>query len=179
MTNSTARSGAFTPPSPPSTGEVEAWLASAHSSPAVVHREWSSAARLALIPLGRLFEAVRIAAAGAHHVFASHDPSVVSRRLARHLQGGPVVHDPEGGRYYALVPPGTAANWRAPAAQCLGEGTYLGVPRPDLTELDEGTLASYWAVPMIGPGKLCDPTDVLALVMVGGCLADDDNEAAS
>ncbi|WP_328876261.1 hypothetical protein OHT76_42795 [Streptomyces sp. NBC_00287] len=179
MTNHRALGGAWTAASPSPTGTVQEWLASAHPSPAAPHREWSSAARLALIPLGRLFDAVRIPAAVAHHAFASHDVSVVARRLARHMQGGPVIHDPDGRRYYALVPPGTAKEWRAPAAQCLGEGTYLGVPRPDLTELDQGTLFSYWAVPVSRPGKLCQVSDVLTVAMVGGVLADEDGEEAS
>nr|WP_222108865.1 hypothetical protein [Streptomyces cupreus] len=129
--------------------------------------------------MGRHFDAVRIPAAIAHLAFASHDQAVVARRLARHMHGGPVIHDPESRRYYALVPPGTAEEWRAPAAQCLGEGTYLGVPRPDLTELDQGTLCSYWAVPVSRPGKLCQVSDVLMLAMVGRCLADEDGEALS
>ncbi|WAZ26803.1 hypothetical protein STRCI_008448 [Streptomyces cinnabarinus] len=140
---------------------------------------WDGEARLALIPLGRLFDAVRISVAVAHHAFASNDVPVVARRLARHVRDGPVIHDPAGSRYYALVPPGTTEDWRAPAAECLGEGTYLGVPRPDLTELDQGTGCSYWAVPMSRPGKLCRVSDVLTVAMVGGALADEEPEAAS
>ncbi|WAZ18996.1 hypothetical protein STRCI_008666 [Streptomyces cinnabarinus] len=179
MTNSTARSEALAPSSPPTTSGVEAWLASAHPSPATPYGEWDGEARLALIPLGRRFDAVRIPAAVAHHAFASHDLPVVARRMARHLCGGPVIHDPAGSRYYALVPPGTAPHWRAPAAQCLGEGTYLGVPRPDLTEPDQGTLCSYWTVPVPRPGKLCQVPDVLTLAMAGGALADQDEGEAT
>lgn len=180
MTNSTAPGETFAASSLPPTNAVQAWLASAHPSPASVHREWDSEARLALIPLGRLFDAVRIPATVAQLAFHSDSWAVVNVRLAGHLRGGPVILDPERRRFYALVPPGTAAWWRAPAAECLGDGTYLGVPHPALTELDECTLASYWAVPMTRPGILCDATDVLALVMVGGCLtAEDDSEAAS
>ncbi|MBC2902506.1 hypothetical protein [Streptomyces cupreus] len=179
MTNSTAPNGTFTPGSPPPAHAIEAWLASAHASPAAVRRGWDTTARLALVPLGRLFDAVRVPAAVAHQAFASHDQSVVARRLARHLHGGPVIHDPAGRRYYALVPPGTSQEWRAPAVQCLGEGTYLGVPRPELTELDQGTLCSYWAVPVTRPGKLCQVSDVLTVAMAGGLLADEDGEAVS
>ncbi len=179
MTNSTVPNAALTPESPPRAHVVEAWLASAHASPAAVRRNWDSPARLALVPLGRLFDAVRVPAAIAHHAFASHDQAVVTRKLARHMRGGPVIHDPAGRRYYALVPPGTAREWQAPAAQCLGEGTYLGVPRPDLTEPDQGTLCSYWAVPVIRPGKLCQVSDVLTVVMVGGCLTEEDGETGS
>ncbi|MFE6362994.1 hypothetical protein ACFVP3_23720 [Streptomyces sp. NPDC057806] len=144
-----------------------------------MHREWDSEARLALIPLGRLFDAVRIPEAVAHHAFTTHDQAVVARQLARYMHGGPVIHDPAGRRYYALVPPGTADEWRAPAAACLGEGTYLGVPRPDLTELGQGTLCSYWAVPVNLPGKLCRVSGVLTVAMAGAVAADEDDEAAS
>ncbi|MCM1972350.1 hypothetical protein [Streptomyces sp. G1] len=139
---------------------------------------WNSEARLALIPLGRIFDAVRIPAETARLAFASHDQAAVERRMARHLRGGPVIHDPEGHRYYALVPPGTAQQWTAPAAECLGEDTYLGVPHPHLTAPDQVTRHSYWAVPVSLPGRLCDVTDVLTLATVGGCLADEDDEAA-
>lgn len=156
---------------------VPVWLASAHSAPAVVHREWGGDAGLALIPLGRRFEAVRIPESVARHALDSGDQPGVTSGLARHLQGGPVIHDPGGQRYYALVPTGTALWWRAPAAKCLGEGTYLGVPRADLIEGDERTRCSYWAVPMAQPGELCRADDVLSLVMVGACLAEGDGIA--
>ncbi|MFI9772083.1 hypothetical protein ACIHJG_35260 [Streptomyces sp. NPDC052415] len=154
-------------------------MASAHPSPATPYAEWDSETRLALLPLGRIFDAVRIPVAVAHRAFAGHDVSVVCRRMARHLHGGPVIHDPEGRRYYALVPPGTARDWQAPAAQCLGEGTYLGVPHPTLTELAPGTRLLYWAVPMARPGKLCQMSDVLTVAMVGGALPHESDVAGS
>ncbi|MDT9695378.1 hypothetical protein [Streptomyces sp. P17] len=145
-----------------------------------MHREWDSEARLALIPLGRLFDAVRIAERLVHSVAGVSDPTAVNAWLGWSFNGRPVIHDPAGRRYYALVPPGTAPDWRAPAAACLGDGTYLGVPRTDLTELDEHASGSYWAVPMTRPGWLCSTSEVLTFVMVAGCLIDeDDSEAGS
>ncbi|MGW5637914.1 hypothetical protein [Streptomyces sp. NPDC003832] len=126
-----------------------------------------------------MFDAVRTPATAVQLALNSTSSAVAHARLADHLCGGPVILDPERRRYYALVPPGTAAWWRAPGAACLGEDTYLGVPHPTLAEPDKQTLASYWAVPMPLPGRLCDVTDVLALVMVGSCLADDTSEAVS
>ncbi|MEV5314026.1 hypothetical protein [Streptomyces sp. NPDC052610] len=93
-------------------------------------------------------------------------------RLARRLRGGPVIHDPGFGRYYALVPPGTAQLWLAPPAECLGEGTYLGVPRADRTEPHEPT-PSYWAVPVHRPRRLCSAADVHALVAAGATVEDE------
>ncbi|MEU6918405.1 hypothetical protein [Streptomyces olindensis] len=159
---------------PPPRASVEGWLASAHPSPDTARSEWGSAARLALIPLGSLFEAVRLPEQIVHCAAGSDESSVLSERLAQHLGGGPVIHAPAFRRYYALVPPGTAQAWLAPVAECLGEGTYLGVPRADRTERDERRQTSYWMVPMVRPGRLCRPGDVLALVMQGDSATDED-----
>ncbi|MFD5741299.1 hypothetical protein ACFXJM_08275 [Streptomyces massasporeus] len=111
-------------------------------------REWGGVAALALIPLGWRFEAVRISQAVVQRAVGSGTPPVARARLAHRLDGGPVIHDPGFCRYYALVPPGTAKTWCTPVAECLGEGTYLGVPRVDRIGLDAHTRVSYWAVPM-------------------------------
>lgn len=160
--------------SPSPRGSVEGWLASAHPSPDTARSEWGSAARLALIPLGSLFEAVRLPEEIVHRAAGSDESSVLSERLAQYLGGGSVIHDPGFRRYYALVPPGTAQAWLAPVAECLGEGTYLGVPRADRTERDERTQASYWMVPMVRPGRLCRSGNVLALVMQGDSATHED-----
>ncbi|WP_234310763.1 MULTISPECIES: hypothetical protein [unclassified Streptomyces] len=162
------------PASGPGRGTAERWLAYAHPSPDTALGEWNSAANLALIPLGRFFEAVRLPEPIVHGAVAAADPYTVSDRLGRCLGGGPVIHDPGFRRYYALVPPGTARTWREPAVECLGDGTYLGVPRSDRTEYDEQTQASYWPVPMTRPGRLSSAVDVLALVMAGRCLEGED-----
>ncbi|MGW0368577.1 hypothetical protein ACWDZW_06570 [Streptomyces coeruleorubidus] len=109
-----------------------------------------------------------------HRAFSGYDSSTMSDQLTLRLGDGPVIHDPRFRRYYALVPHGTAKAWGTPAAECLGEGTYLGVPRADHTELDVHTQASYGVLPMPRPGHLCRPADVLALVMAGGCVDDED-----
>jgi hypothetical protein len=127
-----------------------------------------------MIPLGHSFDAVRIPANVVHAATGSTDPSVVEVRLAQYLDNGPVIHDPAFARYYALVPPGTADEWPSPVVECLGEGTYLGVPRVDRIDLDEETRASYWSVVIPRVGVLCEAADVVALVMAGGCLSDDE-----
>jgi hypothetical protein len=164
----------LSPAGGPGRGTAERWLASAHPSPDAAVGEWNSAARLAVIPLGRVFEAVRLAESIVHRAIAVADPYTVSCRLRRCLGGGPVIHDPGFRRYYALVPPGTAGTWREPAAECLGDGTYLGVPRSDRVEFDERTRVSYWAVRVTRPERLCAAVDVRALVMAGRCLESED-----
>ncbi|WP_328871240.1 hypothetical protein OHT76_14565 [Streptomyces sp. NBC_00287] len=173
MTNHRALGEACTAASPPPNETVQEWLAYAHPK---VHQEWSSTAGLALIPLGRLFDAVRLSEHLVRSVAGVSGPATVNDWLGRSLNSGPVIHDPSGHRYYALVPSGTAPDWRVPAAACLGEGTYLGVPRTDLTEWEEHAWCSYWAVPLTRPGRLCRTTDVLALVMAGHDPADDDGD---
>lgn len=163
------------PSSPLRRGRVEDWLASAHPSPSQVHEEWSSPAQLALIPLGRRFDAVRIPGEVVHAVVESDEPSIVGTWLAECL-GGPVIHDPGFRRYYALVPPSTVQLWTARAAECLGGDAFLGVPRTDHTELNKETLASYWLVPVARPGHLCETSRVLQLVILGGCLVDGEDD---
>ncbi|MFD5740617.1 hypothetical protein ACFXJM_25825 [Streptomyces massasporeus] len=111
--------GDFCPPPARRTGwgTAEWWLAAAHPSPDTVNREWSSAARLAVIPRGRVFEAVRVPDRIVHRALASLDPYTVNDRLDRGLGGGPVIHDPGFRRCYALVPPGTARTWPEPAIE--------------------------------------------------------------
>lgn len=154
------------PPSSLQRGTAEDWMASAHPSPGVVRDEWSSTAKLALIPFGQSFEAIRIPEHLVHAAVMSDEPPAVSARLAQHLRG-PVIHDPGFRRYYALVPVGTSPEWPASDAECLSTGAYLGVPRTDRTETDEHTRASYWSVSMARPGHLCRAEDVLALVIAG------------
>ncbi|MER7405740.1 hypothetical protein ABT373_25445 [Streptomyces sp. NPDC000070] len=163
---------------PPSWGTISGWLISGHPSPSTARKEWDSAAGLAMIPLGHAFDAVRIPAGIVHAATGSTDPSVVEARLAQYLDDGPVIHDPGFARYYALVPPGTADEWPSPVVECLGEGTYLGVPRVDRIDLDEEAPASYWSVVIPRPGVLCKAADVVALVMAGGCRSvDEDDES--
>ncbi|MCL7425398.1 hypothetical protein [Streptomyces sp. YS415] len=145
-----------------------------------MRREWDSDTRLALIPLGKLFDAVRISESLVHSAAEVSEPSTVNVWLGWRFNGRPVIHDPAGRRYYALVPPGSAHGWGAPAAPCLGDGTYLGVPRVDLAEVEEHAEGSYWAVPVTRPGWLCKTADVLTFAMVAGGLSrKDDSEAKS
>lgn len=161
------------PTGPATCGTVSEWLASAHPSPSAVRNEWSSTAQVALIPLGRTFDAVRLPDTIVHAAAESDEPCTIGACLAEYVCG-PVIHDPGGRRYYALVPPGTAPEWTAQDTKCLSQGTYLGVPRSDHTELNERTQGSYWSVPMTRPGHLCNPLNVLALVTIGRCFADKD-----
>ncbi|GCB49490.1 DUF6415 family natural product biosynthesis protein [Streptomyces sp. NL15-2K] len=127
-----------------------------------------------MIPLGHTFDAVRLPERIVHAGAGTDDPDIVRAYLAQYLNG-PVIHDLGFARYYALVPPGSAKQWRAKVVECLGEGTYLGVPRTDRTEQ---TRASYWVVPPARPGGLCRAGDALAVVIAGNYLADDEDDGS-
>lgn len=151
-------------------GPAGEWLASAAPDPERVRGEWHGTAGLALIPLGRVCDAVRVPERIVHLVTGSADATVVSERLATHLPGGAVIRDAMYGHYYCLVPPGTSDSWACPAAECLGDSAYLGMPPTDRsvpTRYD-----SYWIRPLTRPGDLCSARDVLSLVVMGACLAD-------
>lgn len=152
---------------------VEHWLLSAHGAPEQARREWT-ASGVALLPLGTLFAAVRLPARVVHAATGRTEHAEVDQALAEALDGGPVICDPDGRRYYALVPASTPARWReaargwtGPGVECLGRGTYLGVPRPQAEEFAPERWASYWSVPMASLGELCAPELVAHLVLAG------------
>ncbi|MFE7134293.1 hypothetical protein ACFVIM_25885 [Streptomyces sp. NPDC057638] len=135
------------------------WLASAHDHPTAVWDAWCEGP--AILPLGRLFDAIRISAATVHAAADATAHGEVAAVLAR--LRGPVVRDPWQDRYYALVPPQTTETWPTGYARCLGRGAWLGVPVPGL-DTRHGLI---WRVPMPWPGVLCHPRDVADLVQAG------------
>jgi hypothetical protein len=152
---------------------AEEWLLSGHSAPGLARAEWR-ACGLVLLPLGTLFSAVRIPGRVVQAVAASTDPLDVDQVLDEALDGGPVVCDVHGPRYYALVPASVPRTWRAAAdewrvdgVECLGRGTYLGVPRPDAVDFPVRGLSSYWSVPMTTAARLCRPLSVARLIAAG------------
>ncbi|MGA5076270.1 hypothetical protein ACPC37_01385 [Streptomyces griseoincarnatus] len=154
---------------------AEQWLSAAHiTSPAQARRDWR-ATGTTLLHLGALFSVVRIPLRLALAPIGYGSPSrEADEFLSFALEDGPVICDPAGRRYYALVPasmPTTwhvaAAEWREDEIACLGRGMYLGVPRLDRTTLQPGKLDSYWSVPMPSAGALCAPLAVARLIAAG------------
>jgi hypothetical protein len=150
---------------------VEQWLLSTVSDVGMTRLEWEQH-HVAMLPLGTLFSAVRIPGRLVQAVAASTDPEDIDPVLEETLEG-PVICDPHGPRYYALVPASMPRTWRAAAddwrvadVDALGRGTYLGVPRLDAVVLCPGA-ASYWSVQMSGPGALCAPLVVARLIAAG------------
>lgn len=143
------------------------WLAGSDGRPEKVHAAWRKEG-VALLAIGGRFDVVRLpeplvqAAVGTVGLGHSHTDFALGERL-----DGPVIHDGHGRNYYPLVPPGTVHEWRSPApgVECLGRGTHVGIPAPDLFAYDP-THPVYWAA--VGPmSGYCDPSSVALLVRVG------------
>ncbi|QFQ98578.1 hypothetical protein F9278_23150 [Streptomyces phaeolivaceus] len=154
---------------------TEHWLLATHPTPEQARREWSEPGKVALLPLGTLFSAVRLPGRLVLAVAGGKAPSRdVDALLDEVLEGGPVICDVQGPRYYALVPGSTPEKfrqaleeWRPLGVDCLGRGTYLGVPRVDAVEFDPQACASYWSVPMSSAATLCTPLNVARLIAAG------------
>ncbi|PKV86277.1 DUF6415 family natural product biosynthesis protein [Streptomyces sp. TLI_146] len=134
------------------------WLASAHPTPQAAHREWRTAG-IALIPTGRVFDALRLPAAIVHRAVGSAVPELVRARLG----DGAVIHDAyEPGRwYYALVRPGACAQHDA---YRLDGGTWLGVPEAGRTTRP----GAYWIRPPRHREDFCPEDDITELIRRGG-----------
>jgi len=124
-----------------------------------------------MLPLGTLFSAIRLPARLVTAITGRLTLAETDAFLADALDGGPVICDPRGPRYYALVPASVPRTWRDAAhewrdadADVLGRDTLLGVPRLDVTELNPVEHASYWSVPMESMGMLCAPLKVARLI---------------
>ncbi|QCX75077.1 hypothetical protein C9F11_06885 [Streptomyces sp. YIM 121038] len=131
-------------------------LAEADPNPGTVWAAWARYG-VALLPLGRRFDALRVPAEQVHHTVGSDDVDTVATVLRAWLDG-PVIRDfrSSHGPYYVLIAPG--ADWDGPAER-LTTGTYLGVPRPG-----HATTLSRWVVLPPHPGALCDTRHLRTLL---------------
>lgn len=149
---------------------ARSWLLLSTAGVDDARHDWRSR-RIALMKCGTLFCAARIDADIVHAAAGTADLAKVIPFLGLTLIGGPAWMDQSGRRYYVLMPPSVATHreWRdrryAPGAECLGDGSYVGVPDPRWTTPYEGS--SFWVVPMKGPGDLCDAEAVRQLVERG------------
>ncbi|MEU9375263.1 hypothetical protein AB0D94_16010 [Streptomyces sp. NPDC048255] len=143
------------------------WLVGSHDQPEQVRTEWRERG-IALLPIGRTFDAVRLPERLVFAALCTEGRSYAHTDFGlEESLGGPVVHDGHGRNYYAIVPAGTVREWRscAPGVECLGSGTYFGVPAVDVLGYDV-THPVYWAT--LGAGsRFCEPASVALLVRVG------------
>ncbi|WP_405710147.1 MULTISPECIES: hypothetical protein [unclassified Streptomyces] len=140
------------------------WLLSAAPDMNEARDQWARTG-IALLRCGGVFTAVRIQADIVQAAAGTEEPDLVDAFLGEALQGGPVFIDMSSRRYYVLVPVSTPAGRWVPGVESLGSGSFLGVPRPQRTELEESR--SYWCVPMDGPGTLCSLDAVWKLIAYG------------
>ncbi|MFF4040565.1 hypothetical protein [Streptomyces sp. NPDC001816] len=155
-------------------------LATKHWLLSTLHPEGRDRARMewqeqgvALLPLGTLFSAVRLPGVLVQALAASTDPEDIDAFLEEALKGGPVICDPSGLRYYALVPASVPRTykeaidkeWRPNDVDVLGRDSYLGVPPVDAVEHRPHT--SYWSVPMPSAAELCGALTVARVIAAG------------
>ncbi|MET9142465.1 hypothetical protein [Streptomyces sp. NPDC004042] len=152
---------------------TEHWLLSTRPDVQQARLEWREHGA-ALLPLGTLFSAVRIPATLVQTLAGTTVLPEIDAYLAEALHGDPVICDPRWGTYYALVPAsmpatwrGTVDDWRSQDVECLGRGTYLGVPPLSATSFRGVGAGSYWSVPMASPAELCAPLTVARLIAAG------------
>lgn len=131
------------------------WLASADPDPGRAQL-WMSQTRIVMLPLGSLFDAVRV-------------PTAVGEVVVEAGIEGPVVRDPRGSADYFLVPPGTSATWVTPDGvtdvTCLGTATWLTVPSLPVT----APPGAHWIQAPDGSGLLVAPERLAdALARAGG-----------
>ncbi|MFI6011416.1 hypothetical protein ACIBAG_21795 [Streptomyces sp. NPDC051243] len=143
---------------------ISEWLAQANPAPQQAFTEWTDQG-VALLPLGKLFAAIRIPGDLVYAAVGGEESEQVADILRMWLRG-PVIHDHRsmGPTYYALIQWHAGLVWDyGEVAPCLHGDTYLGVPRIDRRE-PPGT---YWAVPPRFEGNLCRPQAVRELIDAG------------
>ncbi|MEV5982869.1 hypothetical protein [Streptomyces sp. NPDC052114] len=146
---------------------VTEWFARTLDVPEQARREWSDTG-VALLPLGRRFDAVRLRDVLVHAAVGATDPDETAARLAQFLRG-PVIHDNRtmGGIYYALIRPIERKAWRyQDIAPRLGTDTHLGVPKLTRT----GPPGTHWVVLPRFEGDLCEPSAVEGLITAGSAV---------
>ncbi|MFE7409487.1 hypothetical protein [Streptomyces laurentii] len=142
------------------------WLLSAAANPRVARAEWERY-DIAVLACGGVLSAVRVPGELVWAAAGTEDHAEADVFLTDWLDGGAVVMDRRASFYYFLVPALMGRLWKPKGmrgVECLGPGSYLGVPLIDHT-VPEGR--AYWAVEMDSPGALCWPDEVAALLQRG------------
>ena len=143
------------------------WLLGATESRDRSRMEWQEHG-VTVLKTGVVFSAIRMSARLVHAAAGTSDIDAVDSYLMRGLVGGPVIHDPDRCRYYALVPTDDGRLWEVTRdLEPLGRGAYVGVPRPGLTAAEARPGSPYWSVSVEAAGVLCVPSVVAALVEIG------------
>ncbi|MFE3020869.1 ATP-binding protein [Streptomyces sp. NPDC059256] len=155
------------------------WILAAGPSEPQASREWQEVGAAWLRP-GELFGAITVPADLVHAAIGLAEPPKCAAPLAELLEGGPVFFTQAGfGRgpsYTALVPAAAGMRWAMVGTMAHPHRALLHVPAPDVQEhRDEGP---WWVVPPSGPGVLCPPHRLTALVTVGQNVLSGSHDAA-
>ncbi|MFC5072934.1 hypothetical protein ACFPN0_15385 [Kitasatospora cinereorecta] len=144
------------------------WLLPAAPVLEDANADWKNKGSAWLRP-GILFGAVILPASLVHAALGLDDPVTCAAPLAEGLEGGPVFCTPKGfgreGSYVALVPASASLAWDVPGSVSHPCRALLQVPAPDVIEPQED--GPWWVVPLDGPGLLCPPDRLAALVNLG------------
>ncbi|MCX5409878.1 hypothetical protein OHA37_39305 [Streptomyces sp. NBC_00335] len=108
------------------------WAARSHLHPAQVWREWDDVLGVALLPAGRLWDAVAL---------PYRQLQAVAQDLAPYglLEDSAILADLAVDRCYLFTPVGTAARWDVPGTTALGEGWWLVASKPGGRQRRTGT----------------------------------------
>ncbi|MFJ2205917.1 hypothetical protein [Streptomyces microflavus] len=150
------------------------WLLGAAPSRHEAWASWEETGTAWLRP-GVLFGAILVRAGVMHAALGESSPMECATALDVRLCGGPVFYGEEGfgaeGCYTALVPASVAMQWAVRGSIPHHRQALLEVPAPEIVR-PERTL-SWWVVPLDGPGTLCEPGMLAALVAQGQAVLDD------
>lgn len=108
------------------------WAARCHLDPAQVWREWDDVLGVALLPAGRLWDAVAM---------PYQRMQAIARDLAPYglLDESAILADLAVGRCYLFTPVGTAAVWDVPGTTALGDSWWLVASKPGGHQRRTGT----------------------------------------
>jgi hypothetical protein len=135
--------------STPTIDAAREWLATADTDADHAYRWWAAHRDgIAILPLGRAFDAVEVPAALEHQIL--DDPAI----------DGPIIKDDGIGILFVLVPPHTDMTWDASVALCRGDLHYLPIPDPER----RGPLGVHWLRPPDGSGRLTNPARLAAVL---------------
>ncbi|MFJ3439254.1 hypothetical protein ACIPMU_37750 [Streptomyces cyaneofuscatus] len=150
------------------------WLLGAAPSLEEARVGWEESGSAWLRP-GALFGAVVIRASVVHAALGAGSPIECAPLVD---VGGPAFYSDEGfgreGAYTALVPASVALVWAVNGSIPHHRRALLQVPAPEAVR-PERAGRPWWVVPLDGPGLLCDP-DLLAALVKRGTVTPGDAE---
>ncbi|MGW1767177.1 hypothetical protein ACWCQL_24300 [Streptomyces sp. NPDC002073] len=123
------------------------WAASSHPDPDQVWREWDDALSVALLPAGRMWDAIAM---------PYSRMQAVAEDLGPLMGAVPILADLGVGRCYIFTPPGSAEWWNVQGTTALGEASWLAASQPGGRQSPVGTWVQPpdWNVTLLDPDTL-------------------------